>query len=187
MAFRSLPERSVRWRPLDGEGMEHLHLARTADGILARSVVIGDRGGISYGVFYEIVCDEGWRVLSFTVLATDGRQLSLKSDGPGRWLDVDGIERVDLSGCVDIDLAGSPFTNTLPIRRLDLTPEDGAVELRMLYVPFDSFTAFPDGQRYRAETARTFRYEALDRSFAADLSVDDDGLVLDYPSLFRRL
>jgi hypothetical protein len=35
--------------------------------------------------------------------------------------------------------------------------------------------------------SRGFRYQALDRSFPADPSVDDDGLVIDYPTLFERV
>ena len=34
---------------------------------------------------------------------------------------------------------------------------------------------------------RLFRYQALDRSSVADLSVDEDGLVIDYPTLFERV
>jgi hypothetical protein len=37
------------------------------------------------------------------------------------------------------------------------------------------------------QPGRLFRYQALDRSFAADLSVDEDGLVIDYPTLFERV
>jgi len=58
----------------------------------------------------------------------------------------------------------------------------------MLYVPFDTFEAFPDAQRYRTiEPGRLYHYEAVDGTFAADLPLDEDGLVLDYPTLFRRL
>jgi len=60
-------------------------------------------------------------------------------------------------------------------------------DLRMLYVPFDTFEPFPDGQRYTMLTPRLFRYEACDRSFEAELPVDEDGIVTDYPTLFRRL
>lgn len=37
------------------------------------------------------------------------------------------------------------------------------------------------------EQDRIYRYEATDRSFAADLVVDEDGLVVDYPGLFGRV
>ena len=57
MLFRPLAARNVRWSPLAGEGLEHLHLTATLGGIAARSVVIGERGGVPYGVSYDIRCD----------------------------------------------------------------------------------------------------------------------------------
>jgi hypothetical protein len=58
----------------------------------------------------------------------------------------------------------------------------------MAYIPFDTFRPTIDEQRYRClDPGRLYRYEAVDRSFAADLSVDEDGLVTDYPGLFTRL
>ncbi|KQT55134.1 MULTISPECIES: putative glycolipid-binding domain-containing protein [unclassified Aureimonas] len=191
MPFRPLSERSVRWRALgDGggaEGLEHLHIRPVSSGIEIRSVVIGDRGGAAYGVSYEIDCDSLWRVRAFRLRALGGPSLDLSSDGAGRWFAADGTERADLAGCIDIDLAGTPFTNTLPIRRLAPTQGDPCAELTMLYVPFDTFEPFPDGQRYTALGPRRFLYEAADRSFSAELPLDEDGLVIDYPTLFERL
>lgn len=118
----------------------------------------------------------------------DGRGLRLLSDGEGRWRDEDGRPLPRFDGCIDIDLAGTPFTNTLPIRRLGLARQSGTARLTMLYVPFDTFEPVIDGQRYTCLVEdRLYRYEAEDRSFAADLPVDEDGLVTDYPSLFERL
>ena len=58
----------------------------------------------------------------------------------------------------------------------------------MLYVPFDTFEPIVDEQRYRClKDGALYRYEAVDRTFAADLPVDRDGLVLDYPTLFERI
>ncbi len=58
------------------------------------------------------------------------------SDGHGHWRKADGTALPQFDGCVDIDLAGTPFTNTLPIRRLGLTRQSGTARLNMLYVPF---------------------------------------------------
>ncbi len=68
--FRALSSTTVRWRPLEGEGLEHLTL-RTFDtslgaAIRAESVLIGERGATAYGVRYRIDCDAGWRVFSFS-------------------------------------------------------------------------------------------------------------------------
>jgi hypothetical protein len=186
--FRPLPLKTVRWRPLEGEGLEHLTIGPSEAGIRASSVLIGERGGRTYGVRYTIDCDETWTVMSFSIDTTDGQRLSLASDGKGHWRDADGTALPAFDGCIDIDLAGTPFTNTLPIRRLGLKPENGIAKLTMLYVPFDTFEPFPDGQNYAClEEERLYRYEAEDRSFTAELPVDEDGLVMDYPTLFLRL
>lgn len=190
--FRALSPKTVRWRPIEGEGLEHFSIrpvaGSTGVAIRAESVVIGDRAGPSYGVRYRIDCDASWHVLSFSIETTNGKRLCLSSDGKGHWRTEDGKALPEFDGCIDIDLAGTPFTNTLPIRRLGLTPQSAIAKLTMLYVPFDTFEPFPDGQHYTCLIAdRLYRYEAEDRSFSADLPVDEDGLVTDYPTLFERL
>jgi hypothetical protein len=57
----------------------------------------------------------------------------------------------------------------------------------MLYVPFATFEPAVDGQRYRCLKPGLYRYEAVDRTFTANLTVDEDGLVIDYPTLFHRV
>lgn len=186
MPFRPLSSRDVRWAPAEGEGLEHLHLATMPAGVVARSALIGSRSEHLYGVFYEIELDASWRVTRFRVETAHGQRLALVQAAPGRWTGEDGTHRTDLDGCIDIDLAGTPFTNTLPIRRLDGRLAE-PTELRMVYVPFDTFEPLVDEQRYTALSPRFYRYEAVDGSFEARLPVDEDGLVIDYPTLFKRV
>jgi hypothetical protein len=186
MPFRPLSSRDVRWAHAEGEGLEHLHLAATPTGVVARSALIGGQGDRPYGVFYEIELDAAWRVTRFGIETALGQRLALKQEASGRWTGEDGTHRADLDGCIDIDLAGTPFTNTLPIRRLD-GRLDEPTELRMLYVPFDTFEPLVDEQRYTELAPGLYRYEAVDGGFSADLPVDRDGLVIDYPTLFRRV
>jgi hypothetical protein len=185
--FRPPARVVARWRLEDGTGLEHLNLNPSGDTIVADGVIIGNRGGEPYGVRYRAVCDKGWTTLSLDIETTDGRSLNLVSDGAGHWSNAAGESLPALTGCIDIDLAGSPFTNTLPIRRRDLGPDSGPIEFRMLYVPFQTFEPTVDEQRYRCLKPGLYRYEAVDRTFAADLSVDEDGLVIDYPGLFHRI
>lgn len=188
MPFRPLAARDVRWTPTSGAGLEHLHLTTTPDGIVARSVVVGTFGDVAFGASYEIRLGADWHVSSFRVETVHGEVLDLRSPAPGRWVDASGDPRVDLDGCVDIDLSATPFTNTLPIRRAAIAPADGEVAFRMLYVPFDTLEPFPDTQFYTAiEADRLYRFVNDDRSFTSDLAVDEDGLVTDYPGLFKRL
>ncbi|WEX89238.1 putative glycolipid-binding domain-containing protein [Sinorhizobium garamanticum] len=190
--FRALSSTTVRWRPLEGEGLEHLCLraleATAGAAIRAESVVIGERGGRPYGLRYRIDCDAHWQVMSFLIETTDGKTLHLLSDRQGHWRDLNGVALPEFDGCIDIDLAGTPFTNTLPIRRLNLNRKAGTTKLKMLFVPFDTFEPTVDGQHYTClENGKLYRFEAEDGSFTADLPVDENGLVIDYPTLFQRL
>ncbi len=89
-----------------------------------------------------------------------------------------------------MDISTTPFTNTLPIRRLDLDPGESQ-EIRVAYVDVPGMAVRPERQRYACLERHTgggvYRYESLDGNrFTADLTVDADGLVLDYPGLFLR-
>lgn len=186
--FPPLSLKTARWRPLEGEGLEHLTVRAVDGGIRAEGVVIGSNHAGRYGVRYTVDCDGGWRVRAFTVEEAGGRRLAMTSDGAGRWKAADGSALAAFDGCIDIDLSGSPFTNTLPIRRLALAPEHSTARLRMVYVPFDTFEPFPDGQLYTCiAPASRYLYEAEDGTFTAELPVDADGFVTDYPTLFERL
>jgi hypothetical protein len=188
MSFHPPRPLSARWRPVGADGLEHLDLRLEGGSIVVDSVVIGDRGGIPYGLRCRLVCSEDWVTRSLDIVTTDGRSLHLRSDGAGEWTDAEGWPIAQLDGCIDVDLAGSPFTNTLPIRRAALVAGGETGEFRMAYIPFDTFKPVIDGQIYHClEVGRLYRYEAADRSFTADLTVDEDGLVTDYPGLFTRV
>ena len=95
-------------------------------------------------------------------------------------------EIVDLRDCTDIDIAVTPFTNTLPIRRLNLEVGEAA-EIDVVYVTVPDLTLSPAPQRYTRLDDRIYRFESLDSGYTADITVDDHGLVTDYPGLFRRV
>jgi hypothetical protein len=115
------------------------------------------------------------------------RGLDLSSDGAGRWTDRSGTPLPDLAGAIDVDLTATPFTNTLPIRRLGL--RSGQAEtITVVYVEVPALTVVASRQRYTClEPGRRYRFESLDSGFTRDIEVDDDGLVLTYPDLFRRV
>jgi uncharacterized protein len=181
----------ARWRPCAGEGLEHLSLAVAADGIAAESVLIATAGdGTRFAAGYRIACDAAWRTRRVEVALTGaGAALALEGDGAGRWTDAaTGRHLPALDGAVDVDLAASPFTNTLPIRRLGLA-RGASAEIATAYVAFPDLAVTSDPQRYTClEPGRLYRYESLDGGgFARDIEVDPDGLVLAYPGLFQRV
>jgi uncharacterized protein len=177
-------DRAIRWRPVQGTGLEHLYLGETDGGILARSVVIGEFDGVAFGARYEVRLDCDWTFRSLLLERTDGASLRLESDGRGTWIR-NGTAMPLLAGCIDIDIAATPFTNTLPIRRTRFEP--GVPQLfRMAWIPLDSLEPIMDEQIYTKRDGTHFRYQAADGSFEAELILDADGLVVDYPGLFVR-
>lgn len=171
----------LAWRGLEVESLERLHIDEGSI-IRIQSLIDSARGRFSY----EIVCDRDWTFRTLRLEAAAGeRSLELESTASGGWT-VDGVRRSDLDECIDIDLSATPFTNSLPIRRLDLAIDDEA-DLVMAYVDFEELTVLPDAQRYTRLDEDLYRYESLDSDFTRDLTVDAAGFVVEYPGLFERV
>lgn len=182
------------WNPWTGEGLEHLRLTQDGGGVVADSVIIGAENGALFRIRYTIRCDARWRVQDLRAysLAGDSEEFEVSTDGKGHWITATGDTVPSLQGCSDVDISATPFTNTLPIRRLGLEAGKSA-DLEVVYLTVPEMWVEPVRQRYtclkRDAQGGLYRFESLDGEFAgftADLPVDADGLVLDYPGLFRR-
>lgn len=102
-----------------------------------------------------------------------------------------------LDGALDCDIALCPVTNTMPILRLGLLgerPPAGETRLVMAWVDLPSLAVLRSDQVYAAREPLdpttgqgVVTYTSATRDFTADLTVDADGLVVDYPHLARRL
>jgi hypothetical protein len=178
------------WSAWDGPGLGHLRLAIRDSGVVADGLVVGVAEGQPYRLSYEVRCDRLWRVRAARVgVPGEPPKVELLSDGEGNWTGPDGRAVAYLEGCGYVDVSETPFTNTLPIRRLGLAPGESA-EISVAYFDGTELQPWPEPQRYtRLETGDgggRYRFESLDGGFTADLPVDSDGLVLDYPGRFRR-
>jgi uncharacterized protein len=178
----------ARWQDWSGAGIQHLVLREGPEQIVADAAVIGTEEGEPFAARFRIVCDGGWRVRHVEAGAIgDDRRIVLAGDGAGHWRDGTGTPRPDLEGAIDVDLPITPFTNTLPIRRLDLRAGQSA-DLRVVYIVLPAYTVTTDPQRYIClEPRRRYRYESLDSDFVQEIEVDADGLVVTYPELFKRV
>jgi hypothetical protein len=187
--------RTVFWQPVEGAGLEHLRLRAVDAGYVAAGTVMGIAGDTPYRLHYKIKCDDSWntRKVTLEVHTPAGEAVrTLRSNGLGRWRDDSGAEMPELNGCRDVDISATPFTNTLAIRRANLQPGQG-VTLKIVYVNVPGLAIRPAEQRYscieRTAHGGVYGYESIDMhdGFKAILPVDADGLVLDYPELFKRV
>jgi uncharacterized protein len=181
-------KRTVVWKNLSLDGRDYCALRHTAEGWLLKGTVVGvlkDQQPMM--ARYEISCDENWlthRVQVERTIGSDVKTLSLNVESRAVWRS-SGQELPGVHGCDDVDLALTPATNTLPIRRLNL--QVGSSEsVIAAWVKFPDLTVEPLSQRYTRLAKDTYRYES-NTGFSAEVVVDDLGLVITYPGGWERI
>jgi hypothetical protein len=128
-----------------------------------------------------------WQVRQFMLFRDlDEPDLWLATDGSGRWGEMNGAHRTELDGCYDVELTCTPFTQSLPIRRLPLHEGDSA-EIPVVTVDTDTLEVRGAMRRYTRSASHTWRYEDMETGDALYLEVDEHGVVLDFPAAFLRL
>ena len=178
----------VFWRQLVGVGAEHLILGLDGS-IHADSLSVGTVDGTAYRIRYELDCDARWSVQRLDLHdSLSDKHVQLARGQGEHWSDAQGHPLPELAGCSDVDIMITPFTNTLPIRRLNLAVGE-AREIAVVYVGLPGLAPSRFDQRYTCLSVRedggVYRYESLRSGYTADLIVDSDGLVVDYPNAFQ--
>ena len=185
-------QRTVSWARTDGPGHGIGRLVGTVDGWRAHGHegLAGPADLVACSFSVEL--DHGWltRAAEVRSLARDGqRELRLEADGTGSWT-ADGLPRPDLDGCLDVDVAATPLTNTFPIRRLAALRAGEQVSLPVAWVQVPSLEVARVQQTYRrlaaGQAADAWQY--ADRAHGAfRLEVDADGLVVEYEGFAARV
>jgi hypothetical protein len=176
----------VRWQAEGGRGLEHLVLEWRHDRIRVDSVVIGQRMGALYGLRYALECDAQWAVRHASLDLVGGAALQLYSDGAGHWRNGLGADLPQLDGCLDLDIAATPFTHTLPLQRVK--PTDHAPHfIRVAHISVPDFELRAVEYAYTCVTPGVeYTCQGTFRDATVSLKVDEDGIVLDYPPLYKR-
>jgi uncharacterized protein len=175
----------LAWAALECAGLEHVMTRADESGFRADGQLVMVQDG-PFRVRYLLECDAGWRFTTLTITVTDSgreRTLQLAVAADGRW-QADGKPRPDLDGCIDIDINCTPLTNTLPIRRLRWA-SGASHDLSVAFVSVPDLAVRAVSQRYTQLEPRLYRYQS--GAFRADLPVDGDGFVLDYPGCWTRV
>ena len=191
MAVQELPAFAA-WRHRDArEGFEVVFLHSSPEGHRFEGHTAAVEDGEAWAVRYSIVTDQNWVTRSALVVgqsATGRSELRLDADGSGAW-QIDGVPAPDVSGCLDVDLESSSFTNALPVHRLGLEIGQEA-EAPAAYVRALDLTVERLEQRYARTddegTGERYDYVAPRFAYTGRLDYDAHGLVLDYPGIAVR-
>ena len=190
----AISERRAAWIRTDRPGLETLRLVRSALGTRAEGIVLTVADGASVSTRYRVEHDAAWRFREARIEiegAGSRRAVELRRDDGGRW-SVDGKRRPDLDGCEDFDLAATPYTNTPPLASRPLAPGESR-QVRVAWMQVPGLDVRAVDQEYTRLAASgsdgrvaRYRYRNLDSGFTGELSVDADGLVIEYGPWARR-
>jgi hypothetical protein len=199
---------ALYWRRLDTAGGEQTILSDRS-GLRAKGTMIAATP-VPFTCRYELSTDDAWATMRCEV-TTEGagfaRSVRLER-AAGRWRvtaseqgNLDAVLRAagqprseqpgaeepgKLANAFDVDLAFSPLTNTLPIRRLNLLAGSvgtrRTVEVAWIVVP--SLEVVDSIQQY--EIVGDHRLKFTSGTFTTQIDVDEQGYVVHYPNLAER-
>jgi hypothetical protein len=170
---------AARWTSWDGVHAEQLQLVWENEALTATGRIAGD------DVQYVIRLSPMWHVRQFLLFRDlPEPDLWLGTDGHGRWGEMNGAHRPELDGALDVALAVTPFTHTLPIRRLDL-PVGQGVELVVLAIDVETLGVSTVPLTYERHAEHT--WVVRDGESALRFEVDEHGVPGDLPGRFRRV
>jgi hypothetical protein len=186
------------WRGVDDPGrIDDVYVQFADRGMSAFGTATSD----AFATVWRLDVDVGWLTRRLEVTSRGlgwSRSLVLDRLTNGRWtartdvtgdagLPGPGLDDPDsLAGAQDCDLGLCPLTNTMPIRRLGLLDSDVApTPLVMAWVDVPSLRVVRSEQVYSSAGPGRVRFAGGD--FRAELDVDPDGVVIDYPELAVRV
>ena len=173
---------AILWQASDG-GSEVCVLERVDSGWRVRGTVLTHDATQPIELRYAVTVDRAWATTNVEVLVALGGDHARELAELGKvWC---GTERPpEYSDCIDVDLSFTPATNTLPIRRLGLDIGEEA-EIHVAWLVWPELTVQRVLQRYTRIAEDRYRY--TQDEFEAELTVDRQGLVLEYEGLWRAI
>ena len=191
MTFTRYFNLNCRWRSIARpgfvNGLEQVQVDAVENNIIAASTVIGGKSSQPFGIFYSIICAADWAVRSFKIENTKGHALTMNADGEGNWYNEDGTNAPQFAGAIDIDLSGTPFTCTLPIRRMKQHKAGESERFKMLRISLDDLSVKIDKQQYTCLIPyKKYRRESRALRHEDEFFVDDNAIVHDYPKRYIR-
>lgn len=176
---------NIIWTGKFYNSIENCLLKETTTGNEIKSTIIGDYKKKIYKVEYYIRTNTKWQTKSVTLFSefdNSNEFLTLKNKN-GKWFLNSKLIK-DYKNIFDIDISLTPFTNTLPINRLKLKNNQRQV-IDVLHFDILAKQVKPVKQIYTRLKANNYIFENYDKSFKANLEIDKQGLVVNYPKLFE--
>ena len=176
------------WSRLDVPGHDACWVEQNPDGWTVRGVAVFAHEGGPAAIEYRVDCTADWVTRRGEVRGTVGSrrmELSVERDREGRWT-LNGIEASAVRGLADLDFGFTPATNFQQLRRIALGVGESA-DVTVAWLDVDSRDLAVQPQRYERRQERSYWYESPTAGYEALLAVRGDGLIDEYPGLWRAV
>lgn len=177
---------SILWQRIDTAGHDACCIQQTAGGWCIEGMAVFQSNKKPARFVYQVICDDAWqtqRALIHGAVGDEELQADIVRSARGRWK-LNGVPQPQLDGCDDLDIAFTPATNTIPIRKLSLRTADTAiVRAAWLNIEDNEFSVLE--QSYTKVSRSEYAYHAPRFNFRAKLTVNASGIVTNYPKLWK--
>jgi uncharacterized protein len=183
----STKKTNILWSGRQYFSLENCMITEKADRSEILSTIVGCYEDRMYKVEYFIKVNQNWETQVIEInshVNNSSQSIKLEKGQTEKWIRNKEIDE-QFTGCRDVDIPLSPFTNSLPIRRLKLKEKESR-EISVIYCDILADKIEPVRQKYTCITASHFQYENVPNDFEATILVDGSGFVIDYPELFER-
>ena len=177
----------VTWKGKFYESLEHCSIKQSAKRTTIASTIVGVHKRNIYQLNYLVETNNKWetKLAEVEIVLNNTRQKITCKKEKGKYF-INGKRSADFDSVTDIDITLTPFTNTLPIRRLLLKNGEKAT-INVAYFDVFEKTLKPATQHYSKISAREYLFQTGNKDFRATITIDSDGLVTNYPALFKMI
>src|SRR4051794_30981500 len=126
---------NILWAGQEYHSLENCVVETSAAGAEITSTIIGSYKKKIYKTEYCIRSNPNWATVFLEITSRQSNKfhfIRLEGDGEGTWTRSGKILK-QFKGCIDVDISLTPFTNSLPINRLNLT-ENESQEIQVIYL-----------------------------------------------------
>jgi hypothetical protein len=181
-------EQAGLWCRLDTPGHDACVVLRSSKGWRLSGTAVFSLDNSPCQLSYEVDCDADWHTRTAQVhgwLGGDVVKVAIAAV-PGRRWRLNGAEQPLAAGCIDVDLGFTPATNLILIRRVELRIGQAA-DAPAAWLPFPDLRLERLEQEYCRDGPEHYHYRASGVGYEAVLSVNNGGLVVDYPRLWKLI
>ncbi|HXS35907.1 MAG TPA: putative glycolipid-binding domain-containing protein [Flavipsychrobacter sp.] len=178
---------NIIWKGRYYQSMEYCNLVQAESGNEIQSTIIGYHEQQIFKVEYHIHTNKEWEVYLVSIhmqLDSKSETIALENKD-GIWY-LNSKPEPSFKSIVYIDISLTPFTNTLPVNGMAFENDKQQI-IDVIYFDLLEKKTKPSKQIYTRLSTNKYLFQTYDGSFKAEIEVDEQGLVTDYPQLFEML